>query len=114
MKQRANEILDPDGEWDEAVWRLVAMIPKGKVASYGQLAAMLGFPRRSRHVGAALKRTPEDRAIPWFRVINSAGKISFTIDSLQWHMQRQHLESEGIVVSDLGKVRIKACRWNGE
>lgn len=106
-------MIDPQQDWDEAVWQLVRLIPAGQVASYGQIATMLGFPRRSRHVGAALKRTPEDVQIPWYRVINGAGKISFPLDSPQGAMQRQHLEAEGVVVSDLGKVRLKTYRWNG-
>jgi methylated-DNA-protein-cysteine methyltransferase-like protein len=105
--------LDPENEWDEAVWRMVAMIPAGKVASYGQIAALLGFPRRARHVGKALGRIPEDREVPWFRVINSAGKISMPMETPQWFMQRQHLEAEGVAVSDLGRISMKRYRWDG-
>lgn len=97
--------------WNEAVWNLVSMIPQGKVATYGQIAAMLGFPRRARHVGYALKQTPEGTQLPWQRVINGKGQISFSLHSEQFMIQRAILEKEGVAVSGAGKINLKTYGW---
>ncbi|BBB30144.1 MGMT family protein [Neptunomonas japonica] len=96
--------------YDEAIWTAVGYIPKGKVATYGQIAAIAGFPRTARAVGRALSKLPEDTQIPWFRVINAKGEISFPIDSDRYDIQKQHLEEELIIVRN-GKVDLKSYRW---
>ena len=98
-------------EWDQRVWELVQQIPPGKVATYGQLAAMLGFPRRSRHVGRALKRSPEGLDLPWYRVLNSSGSISLPLYSEGYHMQRVLLESEGVTFKPNGRLSLKIFQW---
>lgn len=96
--------------YDEAIWTAVGYIPKGKVATYGQIAAIAGFPRTARAVGRALSKLPADTQIPWFRVINAKGEISFPIDSDRYDIQKQHLEEELIIVRN-GKVDLKSYRW---
>jgi len=98
-------------EWNESVWKLVSFIPQGKVATYGQLAAMLGFPKRARHVGYALKHSPHDMVLPWQRVVNGKGLISFPYQSEQFLMQKAMLEAEGVIVSELGKIQLKTHGW---
>jgi len=98
-------------DWDERVRQLVAAIPYGKVATYGQLAAMLGFPRRARHVGFALKRLPEGSGAPWHRVINGRGAISFHPLSAQFHLQKALLEAENVVFRDDDRIDLKVYGW---
>ncbi len=101
----------------EQVWTLVRQIPRGKVASYGQIALMLPIPNGvdletykafgPRWVGGAMAACPDD--VPWQRVINSQGKISERPGA---ERQRQLLEEEGIVfVKD--KVDFKKYGWRG-
>lgn len=100
-----------DNGWDDRVYDLVDCIPKGKVATYGQLARMLGHPRRARHVGYALGRTPEAVNIPWQRVINAQGRISFPPDSPRYHYQYQLLEGEGIEFQGNGRINLRIFGW---
>ncbi len=88
----------------------MANIPKGCVASYGQVATMAGLPNNARLVGRLLKLMPKDSVIPWHRVINSQGKISFPEGSPQYLKQYQLLLSEGIIFKS-GKVNMRIYRW---
>lgn len=97
--------------WDDRVWELVACIPKGQVATYGQLARILGFPRRARHVGFALGHLQEGSNVPWQRVINSQGRISFPEHSPRYHYQRLLLEEEGVVFSEKGRINLRQFGW---
>ncbi|WP_028470790.1 MGMT family protein [Neptunomonas japonica] len=96
--------------YDEAIWTAVGYIPKGKVATYGQIAEVAGFPRTARAVGRALSKLPEETQIPWFRVINAKGEISFPIDSDRYDAQKQRLEDELVIVRN-GKIDLKSYRW---
>lgn len=102
---------DLEKSWDQSVWDLVACIPKGNVTTYGQLARMLGFPRRARHVGFALGHLPEKSDIPWQRVINSSGRISFPEHTPRFHYQKQLLESEGVTFSPAGRISLRQFGW---
>jgi len=97
------------------VYRLVAQVPKGKVVTYGQVAALLGAPRAARAVGTALRYLPGSltRTVPWQRVINAAGGISLRGDVLRAEEQRWLLEGEGIEFDRHGKVNLKKYRWLG-
>ncbi len=107
----------------ETVWSIVGQIPCGKVSSYGQIASMMppadGIEAEQsrrlapRWVGTALRKTPHGRAIPWHRVINSQGKISFPVGSLQAEEQRRLLEMEGVRFDDKNKVDFKTVGWQG-
>lgn len=79
-----------------AIWAAVAAIPRGRVASYGEIALRAGFPRRARLVGHALRAAPDDMPLPWHRVVNARGAISFPQGSVQHAEQRQRLEAEGV------------------
>ena len=97
------------------VYRLVAQVPKGKVVTYGQVAALLGAPRAARAVGTALRHLPRamSRTIPWQRVINSSGGISIRGDVIRVEEQRWLLEDEGIDFDRQGRVNLKKYRWAG-
>ena len=99
----------------DRVYRLVARIPPGKVASYGQIAALLGHPRAARTVGWALNGLPGHLTgiVPWQRVINSAGRISISRADLSADVQRALLEEEGVAFDLRGYVDWKRFGWEG-
>ncbi len=104
-------------EFNERVWNLVRQVPRGKVATYGQIALMLPAPNGvdletykaygPRWVGGAMAACPDD--VPWQRVINSQGKISERPGA---EKQRQMLNEEGIEFAK-DKVDLKKYGWHG-
>ena len=112
---------DPAGEtakFRARVYWLVAMIPPGRVATYGQIAALASHPRRARHVGNALAQF-HDAGLPWHRVINAQGRISPRAGAQRTpgerveHRQERLLRGEGVVFSD-GQVDLERYRWRPE
>ncbi|MBA5761791.1 MGMT family protein [Vibrio sp. 404] len=91
------------------IFAVIHQIPFGKVTSYGEVAKMAGYPGYARQVGKALSRLPEGSKLPWYRVLNSQGKISLKGDDLQ--RQRKKLTQEGVECSELGKVNLKKYKW---
>ncbi|SEK37534.1 methylated-DNA-protein-cysteine methyltransferase related protein [Colwellia chukchiensis] len=89
-------------------------IPYGKVACYGQIADLAGLPGRARLVGKALGAAPKqgwrDQAVPWHRVINAQGKISFAANSEHFQQQKKLLQDEQVVVI-AGKVKLSDFQW---
>ena len=79
----------------ERIWKAVAAIPRGQVASYGEIARRAGMPRRARLVGHALKVAPASLKLPWQRVLNAKGAISLPAGSRAYRRQRELLEREG-------------------
>jgi methylated-DNA-protein-cysteine methyltransferase-like protein len=96
----------------EQVYVLVRCIPPGTVASYGQIARMLGQPHAARTVGWALRGTPEESAIPWQRVVNAAGRISIS-DPEAAAEQRRLLEGEGVVFDPDDRIDMTRFGWVG-
>jgi methylated-DNA-protein-cysteine methyltransferase-like protein len=95
----------------EEVWRLVARIPRGRVATYGQIAALLGRPRASRAVGQAMAGLgPRAGDVPWHRVVNAQGGISRRPRAAGMLTQRLRLEGEGVRVRR-GRVDLRRYRW---
>jgi methylated-DNA-protein-cysteine methyltransferase-like protein len=88
----------------------VRRIPRGKVCTYGDVADVAGLPRRARLVGTVLRQTPASRDLPWFRVINAGGRISFPAGSDAYLRQRRKLESEGVVFIG-GRIDLKRHGW---
>lgn len=97
----------------EQVHEVVRRIPPGKVATYGQIARMLSQPRAARTVGWALRATPEGDDVPWQRVVNSKGTISFRPGSPGEAIQRGLLEAEGVVLNEKGRIDLKVYGWEG-
>jgi methylated-DNA-protein-cysteine methyltransferase-like protein len=93
-----------------AVYRLVDDIPRGQVATYGQLAAILGWPRAARAVGYAMRHCPLD--VPWHRVVNASGGISLRANVDSMLTQRVLLEQEGVRVRR-GRIQLDRHRWTG-
>ena len=94
----------------EKIWQIVNQIPKGKVASYGLVASLAGLPGYARYVGYTLKNLPAGSKLPWHRVINSKGSISFKQDTKRYYLQKSLLEEEGVSFSN-GKYSMKKYEW---
>lgn len=83
----------PDG-FPQRVWQVVATLPPGRVASYGQVAAWAGHPRAARQVGRLLSRLPADTRLPWHRVVGADGGLRNRGEGAL--LQRRRLEAEGV------------------
>jgi len=96
------------------VYRVVRRIPRGKVATYGQIAAILGQPRAARAVGMALGALRDDavETVPWQRVIGAAGRCTHR-DGFQAGIQQEMIEAEGVRFDRRGYVDLKTARWKG-
>jgi len=96
---------------DERRARILAVvdsIPKGRVASYGQVAREAGLPRHARLVGRVLAGLPAGSPLAWHRVVNSAGRISLRPGAA---LQRRHLAREGVVFTRTGRIELARFRW---
>jgi methylated-DNA-protein-cysteine methyltransferase related protein len=98
-------------KFSEKVIQAVRLIPKGKVASYGQIALMVGVPRAALQVGWVLHQSGEDGITPWWRVINNAGRISTSCEEHTAWMQKQLLQDEGVLVDDKLNINIEKFRY---
>ena len=94
----------------QRIWDVVAEIPYGKVATYGQVARIAGLAGHARQVGYALHSTPDGLDIPWHRVINAQGRISFPKGSPSYKRQRELLEAEQIEFIN-ERLDLSAYRW---
>ena len=101
-----------DVDWYRNVWKVVSEIPSGHVLTYGEVARLAGLPSAARRVSQALRRAPRQMELPWHRVINSQGKISFPEDSSGWKRQKDKLENEGVIFLK-GKVNLDQFGYRG-
>ena len=92
----------------ETVYRLVRRVPRGRVATYGQIAALLDRPRAARAVGGAMRQCPAN--IPWHRIVNAQGGISRRRRTSSMMTQRILLEQEGVRFRR-GRVWLRHHRW---
>jgi methylated-DNA-protein-cysteine methyltransferase-like protein len=101
-------------DYFKRVYEIVAKIPEGKVATYGQIAARLGDRCNARVVGWAMKAAPSELKLPCHRVVNRLGEMSpeYVFGSKQ--LQKDILESEGITFKKDGCIDMKKHLWNGE
>ena len=96
------------------IYDMVGQIPEGQVATYGQIAKLIGFPKHARHIGFALSRLENNSHIPWHRIVNAKGKISLSgIDGCDDY-QRMLLEEEGIVFNDKNLISLTDFQWQPE
>lgn len=107
---RAGYLRDKEGSAFEKIYRIVRQIPPGKVATYGQIAALAGNRRWSRVVGYALHVNPDPDGIPCFRVVNRYGEVSEAFAFGGGNRQIELLEAEGIPCPD-GRVDLKKYQW---
>jgi methylated-DNA-protein-cysteine methyltransferase-like protein len=98
--------------FDQRVYAAVALIPHGQLATYGQIAALIGATGSARQVGWALRRLKLPSPLPWHRVVNAKGEVSMGInrEGSDW-IQRQRLIAEGIPVSWDGKLPLRRYLW---
>lgn len=94
----------------DKVYEVVRRVPAGRVATYGDIATVLGSPRVARHVGWALAAVVERPEVPWHRIINAQGRISARGDVVRATEQQQRLEGEGVVFDDQGRIDLAQYR----
>lgn len=93
------------------IYAAVERIPRGRVATYGQIAALAGLAGHARQVGYALNALPKDREIPWHRVINAQGRVSPRADPGDERLQRMLLQAEGVSFDRAGRIVLSRFRW---
>ncbi len=93
----------------ESIYAVVKRIPRGRVATYGQVALLAGLPGHARQVGYALNKLPAGRDLPWHRVLNARGKVSAR--KMGESDQRERLEAEGILFDEEGRLALKSYQW---
>jgi methylated-DNA-protein-cysteine methyltransferase-like protein len=91
----------------EAIWNVVASIPRGQVSTYGAVARAAGLPGRARQTGFALRVAPEELNLPWHRVLGAGGRIVFPRTSRYFKEQARRLRAEGVTVKE-GRVAASA------
>ncbi len=103
----------PSGHGDtyERIYALVRRIPRGRVATYGQIARLAGLGGQARLVGYALHALPAASGVPWHRVVNARGGISLRSGPDGGMLQRRRLESEGVVFRPDGRLDLTRWRW---
>jgi len=95
------------------IWAVVRRIPPGRVATYGQVAALAGKPGHARQAGYAMHALPEGSGVPWHRVINARGEISPRSEAgwaVGW--QRHLLEEEGVAFDARGRIDLARFGWD--
>jgi methylated-DNA-protein-cysteine methyltransferase-like protein len=95
------------------MWDVIARVPLGRVATYGDIARAAGYPGRARQAGYALRNTPEDIHLPWHRIVGAGGRIAFPKGSRHHREQARLLRSEGVAVKD-GRVARSAIAQSDE
>jgi methylated-DNA-protein-cysteine methyltransferase related protein len=95
----------------ERIWAVVSRIPRGRVATYGQIARLAGLPRQARRVGYALAALPADRRVPWHRVINAQGAISARGEPRWAQIQRELLRRERVAFDERGLTDLARYAW---
>ena len=94
------------------VWQVVQGIPRGHVLTYGEVARLAGMSRAARRVSQAMRRAPRGVKLPWHRVVNAQGKISFPEDSSGYRQQKERLEAEGVIFLN-GKIDLDRFGYQG-
>ncbi|MBM5822890.1 MAG: MGMT family protein [Cyanobacteria bacterium K_Offshore_surface_m2_011] len=104
---------DSGRPFDRRVYAMVAHIPPGQLATYGQVAELIGAWGCARQVGWALRRLPLPSEVPWHRVVNAQGRIAMSPgrEGSDW-MQRELLLAEGIAVAPDGRLPLAQHRWH--
>lgn len=97
-----------------AILRVAARVPRGRVATYGQVARLAGYPGNARLVGMILRVLPADSDVPWHRIVNSQGRISPRGEPIAEDIQAQMLRAEGVVFSPSGTLRLRDVQWRPE
>jgi methylated-DNA-protein-cysteine methyltransferase-like protein len=111
VKAKASSSSSSPASSYQRIYAVVARIPRGKVATYGQVAALADLPRQARLVGYALNVLPAGTRVPWHRVVNAKGEISLRSNGLGHdQIQAQLLTREGVRIA-AGKIPLDKQRW---
>ena len=94
-----------------AIYAVVKDIPRGRVATYGQVADLAGLAGHARQVGYALHATPDEIEIPWQRVLNAKGEVSDRSDPMMNSLQQSLLEGEGVIFNASGRCDLAYYGW---
>jgi len=104
---------NPDFDrWVQNVWQVVRGIPRGHVLTYGDVARLAGMSRAARRVSQAMRRAPRGMKLPWHRVVNAQGRISFPPDSSGYRQQQERLQEEGVVFIE-GRIDLDRYGYRG-
>ena len=95
----------------ELIWSVVRKVPRGRVATYGQIAEIAGLEGHARQVGYALHNLPEKNNVPWHRVVNAKGEISARTGGDSHELQRLLLEAEGVEFDAKGRIELERYLW---
>jgi len=98
-------------EFSKAVIEAILKIPFGKVATYGQIARIAGKPHGSRGVAWILNSSSKKHKLPWQRVVNAQGRISFPVDTVSFVRQKKRLEAEGVRFTTVSGIDLKRFQW---
>src|SRR5688572_33504683 len=90
----------------ERIYAMVKRIPKGRVATYGQIAKLAGIPGAARRVGYALSILPEGERVPWHRVVNAKGEISRRVEMGYAELQQDLLKKEGVLFQKNARISL--------
>jgi methylated-DNA-protein-cysteine methyltransferase-like protein len=96
---------------DQRIWMTVCAIPRGRIATYGDIAERAGLPGAARRVGAALRKLPRGSEVPWYRVVNASGRSSLPPGSGGEDRQRALLAAEGVLLGAGGVAVLRRYRW---
>ncbi len=96
------------------IYAAVRRIPRGRVATYGDIAELSGLDGHARQVGYALHDLPPNSKVPWHRVINARGEISPRSQGDSHELQRLLLEAEGVEIDGRGRISLRRYRWRDE
>jgi methylated-DNA-protein-cysteine methyltransferase-like protein len=95
----------------DGIYSVVRQIPRGRVATYGQIAELAGIPGQPRRTGYALSALPEGSDVPWHRVINAQGRLSFPPNSTATRLQKRLLRQEGVIFDKTGRIALARFQW---
>ena len=95
----------------DMIHRIVSRIPRGRVATYGQIAVLAGIPGQARRVGYALSALPDGTVVPWQRVVNAKGEISLRARSGSESVQKKLLGAEGVLFTPEGRISMDRFQW---
>ena len=100
-----------DASIDQRIWLTVCAIPRGTIATYGDVAERSGLPGAARRVGAALRKLPKGSEVPWHRVVNASGRSSLPPGAQGEDRQLALLADEGVLLGAGGRAALERYRW---
>jgi methylated-DNA-protein-cysteine methyltransferase-like protein len=110
-RRKKRSVVKPDST-RQRIFAVVRRVPRGKVATYGQIAELAGLGGQARQVGYAMAAVPSSSAVPWHRIINAQGRVSMrSAGSGSTIIQQQLLAREGVEFDGGGRVSLPRYRW---